>query len=459
MPAFLLWPIAIILALVLFSLAVFIHEFGHFIAARLLGLRADIFSIGFGPALWKWRMWGTEMRFSAIPFGGYVSLPQLDPEGMKNIQGDHAETLPPAPPWKRIIVAVAGPMGNLVLAVVCAALIAWCAPPSATGASTEVAGVYKDSPAAQSGLLQRGDHIRSVNGHPVKSWMDIATECMLAGGSNTVVQLEVQRGNEVITGELPLDTPYRGSDSVWIFKAIPGPLTLAVGQVLDLSPAADAGLKTGDKLLEINGEPLVEVTQLTNREDPQAPLTLTVQRDQEEPTLLELTPRLMERDLPDGTVEQAWLIGLVPGYLSAQHLPWMSESSISGQLKGDFSSIARVFQAFFKPKAEGERMRTAKSLGGPIMIFSLFTQVVQMGLWVSLGFVRLICVNLALLNLLPIPVLDGGHVIFALYALITRRELSPRIINGAVTAFTYLLLAVMVWFLFSDSWRLIGRFF
>ena len=123
MSPYLLWPLSIVLALFLFSFAVFIHEFGHFLAARLLGMKADVFSIGFGPALWKRTFRGTEWRISAIPFGGYVSLPQLDPEAMKGIQGDHGESLPPAPPWKRIIVAFAGPFGNLVLAAVCAVAI------------------------------------------------------------------------------------------------------------------------------------------------------------------------------------------------------------------------------------------------------------------------------------------------------------------------------------------------
>ena len=108
------WPVSILLASFIFSLAIFIHEFGHFLAARLLGLKADVFSIGFGPALWKRTIGQTEWRISAIPFGGYVSLPQLDPDGMKNLQGEHGEPLPPAPPWKRIIVAIAGPMGNVV---------------------------------------------------------------------------------------------------------------------------------------------------------------------------------------------------------------------------------------------------------------------------------------------------------------------------------------------------------
>ena len=104
-----------IATVLLFSAAIFIHEFGHFLAARSLGFKVEAFSIGFGPALFKWKRGGVEYRIAAIPFGGYVSLPQLDPAGMEKIQGKHGEdadsreNLPDAPPWKRILVAAAGP--------------------------------------------------------------------------------------------------------------------------------------------------------------------------------------------------------------------------------------------------------------------------------------------------------------------------------------------------------------
>ena len=128
--------LAIVACILLFSLAVFIHEFGHFLAARKLGMRVDVFSIGFGPAIWKKTINGVEYRISWIPFGGYVALPDLDPEGTKGLEGQSgkdAETAPsesaaePPPeiaPWKKIIVAFMGPFGNIVLAVALAFALA-----------------------------------------------------------------------------------------------------------------------------------------------------------------------------------------------------------------------------------------------------------------------------------------------------------------------------------------------
>ena len=120
--------LAIVACVLLFSLAVFIHEFGHFIAARKLGLRVEAFSIGFGPAIWKKKVNGVEYRISIIPFGGYVSLPDLDPEGTKALEGETQETdeqlADELPPWKKIIVAFAGPFGNIVLAIAIALLLA-----------------------------------------------------------------------------------------------------------------------------------------------------------------------------------------------------------------------------------------------------------------------------------------------------------------------------------------------
>ena len=126
---FLITVLAIVACILLFSFAIFIHEFGHFLAAKLLGFQVDTFSIGFGPALWKKKIKGVEYRISAIPFGGYVALPQLDPAGTAGVQGSKTEgdeedektdAAPPAPmaEWKKIVVAFAGPFGNIVLAVV-----------------------------------------------------------------------------------------------------------------------------------------------------------------------------------------------------------------------------------------------------------------------------------------------------------------------------------------------------
>ena len=550
MSPYLLWPLSIVLALFLFSFAVFIHEFGHFLAARLLGMRADVFSIGFGPALWKRTFRGTEWRISAIPFGGYVSLPQLDPEAMKGIQGDHGESLPPAPPWKRIIVAFAGPFGNLVLAAVCAVAICFFAPDEAIGASTTVGMVEPDSSAAQAGF-RPGDRILSVNGNTVRSWTDFIVESYLGGDKDATVDVVVQRGEETLTLTARLDEQPDPSEEVYIIGGLkPGPLALGVGDVASGSPAEQAGLRTGDIILTIDGQPFLEhLDLLLVRRDPTAPLTLTVRNVEEpeeaEPRSVTLTPTVLT-DVPAhftqppvlglsfrpvGVSAQTvtddpaaysleWVVpgspaalaGMKPGdhilavngqpftslktltqreqpklpvtltfrpaaggeprtltltpavppsigialspYVST-HLQWMAERGILAQLNSDAMSVVRVLKAPTVPQNEGEAKRAASGLGGPIMIFSIFVQVIQNGLWVCLGFLRLICVNLALLNLLPIPVLDGGHILFALYAIVRRKEPSARFIAVVTNVFVVLFLCLFAVLIYRDSMRLI----
>ena len=550
MSPYLLWPLSIILALFLFSFAVFIHEFGHFLAARLLGMKADVFSIGFGPALWKRTFRGTEWRISAIPFGGYVSLPQLDPEAMKGIQGDHGESLPPAPPWKRIIVAFAGPFGNLVLAAVCAVAIFFFAPDEAIGASTTVGMVEPDSAADQAGI-RPGDRILSVNGNTVRSWTDFIVESYLNGGKDATVDVAVQRGEKTLTLSARLDTQPDPNEEVYIIGGLyPGPLDIGIGDVAPGSPAEQAGLRTGDIILTIDGKPFVEhLDLLLARRDPTAPLTLTVRNvdepEEAEPRSVTLTPTILSDvpahftqppvlglsfqplDVSAQTVTDdpaayrlEWVVpgspaasaGMKPGdqilavngqpftslktltqreqpelpvtltfrpadggdprtltltpaetpsigiaispYVST-HLQWMAERGVLAQLNSDAMSVVRVLKALTVPQNEGEAKRAASGLGGPIMIFSIFVQVIQNGLWVCLGFLRLICVNLALLNLLPIPVLDGGHILFALYAIVRRKEPSARFIAVVTNVFVVLFLCLFAVLIYRDSMRLI----
>lgn len=569
MPSYILWPLAIIGALFLFSLAVFIHEFGHFIAARLLGLKADVFSIGFGPALWKKQIRGTELRFSAIPFGGYVSLPQLDPEGMQKLQGDHTDTtdgapveapLPPAAPWKRIIVAIAGPLGNLVLALICASLIAWCAPEESFGASTTLGHVATHSTAHAEGL-RTGDKILAVNDTPIASWHEFIQECYLIGGKDAKVTLSVQSPSEETprTITLPLDAELEGkSDVYFIAGLLPAPVYFYVNErlpetlaaalpnlpehgllrvvrhdsatkmlhlemvntnfedprsftlpftplpkintsktvihaLLDGYPAMDGGMRVGDTLLAIDGIPLTPETKAAflNRADRTSPHAFLVSQGDEPKRFITLTPSspateerpsafgfVMGPEIPganEATYNFATTIApsdfhmdvfrtlqsagfdLAGTLITKQQFPWMKYREVTSQLTDDASGIFRVLQALCAPReGTNEASRAAKGLGGPVMIFSILTQLIANGLWISLGFLRLICINLAILNLLPLPVLDGGHTMFALYAIIRRKEPSAKVIGIVTNIFAFLLIGVMLWFLFSDIMRFIG---
>jgi len=363
---FLTVVLAIAACILLFSFAIFIHEFGHFLAAKLLGFRVDTFSIGFGPALWKKKIKGVEYRISAIPFGGYVALPQLDPAGTAGVQGSQtegdandgepdAEPLPPVSNWKKIVVAFAGPFGNIVLAVVLAFVLS-VAPGARFGhLSTEIGDLVEDGPAAKGGM-KVGDRVLSVNGNAVETWSDLLTEVQIVG--------EKQAAKFLVD---------RGGTNVDLF----------------ITPKRD----------EVTGGCLIMAYSTTN---------------------------------------------------SVKAAAWMPDASPWKQLAWDAGSMGRVLKALVTPR---ESKAAAKSLGGPVMIAEgLYHQVRRDG-WDAIGFLRFLNVNLAVLNLLPIPVLDGGLILFSLLALIFRRPVPRKIVDGLSMVFMYLFLALMITLVWRDVAR------
>ena len=350
----------IVACVLLFALAILVHEFGHFIAALKLGLRVEAFSIGFGPVLWKYVRNGVEYRLSAIPLGGYVSIPDVDPEGTKAIVGEGvtpkgAEPKAKIPAWKEILVAVAGPFMNIVLAVVLALVLA-AAPGARFGQiPPELGGVLPDSPAERSGL-KAGDVVVSVGGRPVATWSQMQTEVQISGGR-------------------PVD-----------FVCVRGGETLP-------------------------------------------PITVTPERD---------------------SVTGAYLIKAYSVTNHANAAAWMPARSPWRQLAWDASSIFRVLKGLVTPK---EAKATAGALGGPVMIAEGIYHSMRRSPWDGLGFLRFLNVNLAVLNLLPIPVLDGGLVMFALFALVFRRRVPECVVKHVSLFFMVVLMALMGLLILKDSWR------
>ncbi len=433
----------------LFGLAIFIHEFGHFLAARWLGLQVDAFAIGFGPALWKRRVNGVEYKIGCIPCGGYVALPQLDPSGMEKVQGEQPaggaaeRELPDIAAWKRIVVSVAGPLGNVVLAVILAYVIFFM-PGVRTGVVDTRVGAVEEASEAWKAGLRAGDRILSVNGKKVETWTELEVENHMMGQSGRAL-FRIARDGAVREFEIPFKR-----EPVFGIAMLDGVLpetACVVARVMPDWPAAACGLVTNDVIQTVGNVPVLGVTSFVSliRKNGGSPVALGVRRGAERMTL-QVTPRFdadagchrVGLEVRDGMEDvRAWMM---------YRDPWK-------QLKWDSMSVVRVLQALVIPKEKGERGAVAKSIGGPAMIFVRLYETVKGSMMDALGFLRMICVNLAILNLLPIPVLDGGHVLFALFEIVSRRKPHPKVVAVLVNACAILLIGLMALLFYRDIVR------
>ncbi len=360
----------IVVCVLLFALAILIHEFGHFIVALKLGLRVEAFSIGFGPALWKKKVNGVEYRISAIPLGGYVSIPDVDPEGTKALEGskstNEGEQRTRIPAWKEILVAVAGPAMNVVLAVVLAIVLALVPGVKFGELPAEIGDVIPGGPAAKAGM-KSGDVVVSVGGRKVETWTEMQTEVQITGGKT--VEVVVERS----------------------------------------------------------------CASLTSGKDSASPLSV----------VLSVTPERNE-------VTGAWYIMALSVSNETGAVAWMPNRNPLKQLAWDAGSIFRVLKGLVTPK---EAAATSAALGGPVMIAEGLYRQVRRDPWDGLGFLRFLNVNLAVLNLLPIPVLDGGLILFSLFALVFRRRIPDVVVRATSLCFMVLLMGLMALLIGRDGWR------
>ncbi|MFL6568412.1 MAG: RIP metalloprotease RseP [Chthoniobacterales bacterium] len=429
---------------ILFNLLIIVHELGHFLAARWRGLFIEGFGVWFGKPLWKKTINGVQYSLGSIPFGGFVKLPQLAP--MDIIEGeadvDRAK-LPQISALDKIIVAFAGPLFSLLLALFFAAVV-WAVghPVNESDTTTTIGYVQVDSPAAKAGL-QPGDKILEVDGQRVTrfSGMNDSVIWNVVRSEGATIPFKIERNGAVLDFNVE---PFRSETRGWRRKSVRQVLILPaqtpiIDEVQPNTPAAAAGLKHGDFILGYNGNPMFHPVALADyiEKHPDEALTLQVSRDsktfdaQVQPKILagEKTARIGIR----------WDSG---GKTSISH------PSPIEQIYNSITSTVNTITAVASPKSDVK----LQHLSGPIGIGRIYYLLFQSehGWQLALWFSVILNVNLAILNMLPIPVLDGGHIVLAMIESVRRKPVNIKILEFVQTACAVLIIGYMLYITFFD---------
>jgi len=431
---FLLPALAVVL---FFGGTVLIHELGHFLTAKWFGLRIDAFAVGMGPAIWKKEKNGVVYKICWLPIGGYVALPQLDITGSAFENEDAKKgRLEPVAPWKRIIIAFAGPLMNIIAAFVLATIVWGVGKQADPGTQPPVIGeIARESPAYEAGL-RKGDRIRMADKDRIHFWADLQIAAML----NKELDLQVVRDGEIhYIRDIPTTANALGYWSMaGIAPAMPDMLAVKVGRVFPDSAADKAGIHTGDTLVSAGGKEIrtMEHFQETVQATEGEPIDITVRRaDSGDTDVLTLQPEW------DGEYER-WLIGIGMSPVYAEVHP-----SPLSQIRYFQGSIFRTLKAFIRPE---EAKKAAKGVGGPVMILSGMHMQVSHDFIDGLWFTALINVNLAIINLLPLIILDGGHILVALYEMIVGKMPPRGLIVSLANVMVVILILLMVFLSFRD---------
>ena len=515
----------------LFGAAIFVHEFGHFWVALKRGLKVEEFAIGFGPIIWSKTHEGILYSIRAIPAGGFVKLPQMltseaiegKPEGpadedSENSEGEPpepVEELPPVSPLSKILVAFAGPLMNVIFAILIAVFIWLVGIPKPI--NEPVVGYVGEQSEEYAIGARPGDRIMNVNDEPIETWQDVVYAVLDSEGESVAVQ--VQRGEEQRQFDLPAGTWSGGIRRIRLDNQD----LLEVMSFETPSLLGDVGFKPGDVVLSVNGQKAYSQYQLLDllMADAGQMKTVRVTRGDQEVELPFETPDVAgvaveqvvtededglstpasKADVQAGDVIKSAAgvrvtstrqlvdiiqaqdnkefeldllrgdkgiqvsitpkdnrlgvalkqdIGLVFKPEPIRYSKELAHPSPAAQIGDVLDKIAITFKALGRGKESGVG---AKDLSGPVGIFGMLAIQVNHDLRLALSFLVLLNINLAILNLLPVPVLDGGHILLSIIEWIRKEPVSVKIQEWATTAFAALLLCFFVYVTFADVKR------
>jgi regulator of sigma E protease len=443
-----IWTIFLIV--LFFGGSIFVHELGHFLAARSRGVKVSRFSIGFGPKMFSWQgKDGVDYRVSWLPLGGYVALPQL--ADMPAIEGreDDAAPLPPVTYSTRMLVFVAGAVFNMIFAFVLATIIWLVGQPTTSDQATTQIGYVVDelenadgervpSPAREAGL-RIGDSIRAIDDSPVDDWQDLLQTLVTSAGRTEEGRrynvFTIERDGELIDltvfPQLATDERIRKVGIIAAYELI----------VHSVAPGSDGeaiGLLPGDRLIALDDTRIMNVQTYADH--------LGAHRDREVVLHIQRDGAPLELRLParPNAAQPADLgLGLTTDSKLVYPTPFKQFSNHVGM-------TFRTLGSLINPQSD----IGLDKLSGPVGIIRVFHMAAQADIRLVLWFTILVNINLAIFNLLPIPVLDGGHMLFATLGKLRGRALPTNFIMTTQSVFMMLLLCMIIYVSFFDVRRI-----
>ncbi|MBC2709911.1 MAG: RIP metalloprotease RseP [Desulfosarcina sp.] len=442
---------------VVLGILIFFHELGHFLVARLFGVGVEKFSLGFGPRLFGRTVGMTDYRISAIPLGGFVKMvgdepdAELDPE-MIPYSFTHKHV------FKKIMIVAAGPFFNLLLAVIIYTGFFYFI--GTEDIRPVINHVVKESPAAQAGLQTR-DVVVVINGETVASWSDINR--LIADGKGGNVRITIKRDDTffdvAVTPQSKVAKDILGDDVPYYDVGFSGlaPLKAVVGEVADGYPAKKAGMQKGDLIVAINNRRVDSwntMKEIISRSKGE-PLVVRIVRGEETLTV-EIVPVLHSEENVLGEKVDSYRIGIsTPGI----NIPEADRIILKrGPIQAVIDSVDQTYQiSRLTILSIGKLIKgtvSTKTIGGPIMIAEMAGQQAKAGLTNLIFFIAVLSINLAVLNFLPIPVLDGGHLMFFLIEAAIRRPINTRMREIAQQAGIFILIMLMIFVFYNDITRI-----
>ncbi len=431
---------AVVVVIVL-GVMVFVHEAGHFLAAKGFGVRVLTFSLGFGKRLFGFERGGTDYRVSILPLGGYVKMAGDDPTAV--LTGDPNEFLS-RPRWQRFIIILMGPMMNFVLAIVVLTglYMFHFQKPAYEDQPVVIGAVDPGSAAAEAGL-QPGDRVVQFDGIKDPRWQNIKFKVLT--GPNHPIPLTVDRGNETLHMSLtPHPESQDGAGVAGWYPYVP----LVIDKVEPGEPASNAGLKSGDMIVGLDGKPIYYWYLIVQdlRDGKGKPVDLTVQRQGKE-FQVHVVP-----EYTDVMGLKTWRIGVTIRQTEYVIRKLPLGLAFGYALRTDYGYFLETFDVLGKIVT---RQMSTKTLAGPIGIAQISGEAYRRGISDLLLFVSFISLQLGIVNLLPIPVMDGGHIFMLAIEGLMRRDLSLAVKERVIQVGVVLIVLLFVFVMYNDIMKTI----